>query len=109
MLLSNTDFSFHRLFDSEQFSDVVIQCEPVLKRVHNCVLTARVPNLFKELRDNFRCKARETSAEVVYIRVTPLACESAVLNQLLRKVYTDNDIRKEEVSSAPTLSIVKYK
>jgi len=74
-----------------------------VKRVHNCLLSARIPNLYKELRDSFRCKRTpyaelsETSGNVLYIRITPLAIESNSLVTFLRKVYSDNDIRKDEV------------
>lgn len=106
-----------RLYENERFYDVVIYCEPIVKRLHNCLLTARVPNLYKELLCHFRCKhvpygeldsiSCETSCELVYIKVTPSAVESSVLVEFLNKVYTDNDIRKEEVNKRTSMLIMQ--
>ncbi|RWS10311.1 uncharacterized protein B4U79_17601 [Dinothrombium tinctorium] len=95
-----------RLFDSEAFADFVIECDSsVSKRCHTCLFIARVPNLYKELVNNFKvCDSIENSSSststssfsLVTVKI-PFSIEASKIFSLLRKIYSEEDIRKDEV------------
>ncbi|RWS29994.1 uncharacterized protein B4U80_05015, partial [Leptotrombidium deliense] len=86
------------LFESESFADFIVDCDLNSKKCHSCLFVKRVPSLYKELLNNFKVSASESCANNTFTRVRiPFSITTSNFFALLRKIYCDDDIRKDEV------------
>lgn len=88
------------LFESQIFADTLIVIKnKLVKRVHSSVLIARVPHLFEELLHYNQIKHKLNEDLISYYFEIPNQIEvnESQLILFLRKIYSDEDLEKEEI------------